>query len=169
MLVTRASGNEAAGGWWRFKKQPATLPDERWTELPSLSGRPPRVLIECEDTGLTWAIERLLGDAGYEVAACVGPSAEATCALATTGECELQAGADVIINHLGSDAGTGSLAVATRAAYPETPVIVSARTHLPEGEPTDMTVLAEPWQSEALVATLDELTGWSSRPRASEE
>ncbi|MGZ4711241.1 MAG: hypothetical protein ACXWBN_21065 [Acidimicrobiales bacterium] len=126
------------------------------------------MLVECEDSGLTWAVERLLGDAGYEVASCVGPSAEATCALAATGECELQAGADVIINHLGSAAeDVGDLVHATRAAYPETPVVVSARAriHADDLASEATVVLQEPWQSETLVAVVDRLSGWS-RPEA---
>jgi len=162
MLGSGSRSDATPGGWWKIKRQPTALPDEQW----SGPERAPRVLIECEDSSMIWAMERLLGDAGYEVAACVGPSAEATCALAAAGHCELQAGADVIINHLrpGAD-GVGDLVHATRAAYPDTPVVVSARAHL---EADDLAydgtvVLQEPWQSEALVAAVDELTGRSSR------
>ncbi len=171
MLGTRSGNDSRSSGWWPFKKQPATLPEERWTGSRGQGGQAPRVLVECEDTGLIWAVERLLGDAGYEVAACVGPSAEANCALEATGQCELQAGADVIINHLGSDVASGALAAATHQAYPETPVIVSARARVAGGDPApDKTVvLQEPWQSEALVAAVDELTGWTSRARSPEE
>lgn len=164
MLGSRGGSNEGAGGWWRFRKQPDALPAERW----SGARQAPRVLIECEDSGLIWAVEQLLGDAGYEVAACVGPSAEATCALAATGGCELQAGADVIINHLGSGAeDVGDLVHATHAAYPETPVVVSARARIQDDDLASpaTVVLQEPWQSETLVAVVDELSGWS-RPEA---
>jgi hypothetical protein len=129
------------------------------------------VLIECEDSGMIWAMERLLGDAGYEVAACVGPSHEATCSLAATGRCELQAGADVVINHLGSGGQeVGDLVHATHEAYPSTPVVVSARAQLhPDDLASDATVvLQEPWQSETLVAVVDKLTGWTDRPGAAD-
>ena len=148
--------SDGLGGRWRLRKAPTSLPSEEW----SGSEKAPRVLIECEDTSMIWAMERLLSDAGYEVAACVGPSGEASCALATTGECDLQAGADVIINHLGSDIDTGGeIAHATHAAYPGTPVIVSARSHVDAEDLASgaAVTLREPWRSEDLVAAIDQL------------
>lgn len=155
MAGTRARC-DGLGGRWRLRKAPSRLPSEQWTGAEQA----PRVLIECEDTSLIWAVERLLGDAGYELAACVGPSAEATCALAATGECDLQAGADVIVNLLGCEAGTaGDILHATHAAYPGTPVVVSARSriHADDLASDDTVVLREPWQSADLLAALDQL------------
>jgi DNA-binding NtrC family response regulator len=155
-MAGTSSRRDAPAGRWRLRKEPAQLPSEQWAG----SEQAPRVLIECEDTSMIWALERLLGEAGYEVAACVGPSDEATCALAITGHCELQAGADVIVNHLGCDADLGGEIVhATHAAYPGTPVIVSARSRVAaDALAADGTVaVREPWRSDDLLAAIDQL------------
>jgi hypothetical protein len=168
MLGSRRRSNRGSGSWWPFGRRTATLPDEHWAAAPDHADRPPRVLVECEDAGMIWAVERLLGDAGYDVAGCVGPSVDATCALTATGHCELQAGADVIINHFGTAGGAEDVAAlvhATRMANPGTPVIVSARA-LVDAEDLaseDTVVLAEPWLSPVLVASVDE-AAHRSRP-----
>ena len=64
---------------------------------------------------MTWAMEQVLDDAGYEVASCHGPTGNARCELVETGHCDLQAGADVIVNCLGGrDTGGHDPAVVGR-------------------------------------------------------
>lgn len=142
--------------WWTGRARPAPLPTEHWTTDP---GPRPRVLVECPDSAMVWALERVLEDAGYEVAACAGPSAHATCALARTGRCELQAGADVIVNGLGPGEIARGVARDTAVAYPDTPLVVGATGPGAGADetppPPGVRVLRAPWSAPLVVAEVD--------------
>lgn len=144
----------AVPGWMKPRQRARTLPVTEWDGADTR----PRVLVECDDRAVTWAMESALARAGYEVASCPGPSSEAPCALVETGGCDLQAGADVIVNCLDSDARTGRpLAHRTVETYPEHPLVVDvtpiSRTDgsVPEGA----TPLVSPWSSAKLVTAVD--------------
>ena len=109
------------------------------TPLPTTSwdpgSAPPRVLVECDDDAVSWAVETALGRAGYEVATCSGPSETARCSLIDSGRCELQAGADVIVNCLdGGNDDARSVARRTTAAYPRCPLIVDVEPSRPSDD-----------------------------------
>lgn len=117
------------------------------------------MLVECPDAAMTWAMERVFDDAGYEVASCHGPTGNARCELVETGHCDLQAGADVIVNCLGGrDTGGPVIARTTSAALPETPLIVGAAPNRAPGDlPWAASVLNQPWQAPTLVAMVDDV------------
>jgi hypothetical protein len=119
----------------------------------------PRVLVECDDDAVSWAMAKTLGRAGYEVATCSGPSPTARCALVDSGRCELQAGADVIVNCLDrSDEHGRELVQRTVDAYPECPLIVDITPlRLHEGAlPDEVSVLVSPWSGTTLVQVVDD-------------
>lgn len=90
------------------------------------TGRP-RVLVEEADPALQFAVEGILGAAGYEVAGCGGPEAlrAGACPLVEEGRCSLVEGADVILNSLGlGTAADRAVLAAVRKAVPDTPVVV---------------------------------------------
>ncbi len=169
MVRTGSLWIQAANRWRARLGGRTALPIEKWADphadgqAGADAGRPARVLVECDDPAMTWALQRLLGDAGYEVAACSGPSLEANCALVAAGECELQAGADVIVNRLrGPHEEVAALARQTSVAYPELPVIVShtrGAASVAEVAPAPGTSnFDEPWLGEQLLARVASLT-----------
>jgi hypothetical protein len=87
------------------------------------SGRT-RVLVESSDAVEQWAFETALGDAGYDVAVCDGPSYHgAPCPLIRTGDCPLVAGADVIVNRFRlCEPANQDVLRAVRSHWPATPV-----------------------------------------------
>ena len=91
------------------------------------SGRA-RVLVENADGAEQWACEGILGRAGYEVAVCGGPDAHgAPCPLVERGECDLAAGADVIVNGFRlAEPRNQDVIRALRAHRPGTPLVVEA-------------------------------------------
>lgn len=93
---------------------------------PAVDAQRPRVLVESADGAERWAIDRILRDAGYDVATCAGPEGHrAACPLVVHGRCALAARADVILNtlRLGHPDNVDVLnALSTH--YPDTPVVV---------------------------------------------
>lgn len=142
---------------WARLRHAAVIPAEHWNECSEL----PRVLVECRDLAQLVAMERVLGNAGYEVAGCTGPSADAGCPLLAGGSCALQAGADVIVNCVGvDDREARSLVRRTRAVRAGTPLVIEVS---PPDAAVNATVLAgaalllEPWRGADLVAAVDEV------------
>jgi hypothetical protein len=87
----------------------------------------PRVVVENPDFGVGFAVERVLENAGYEVAVCGGPDGLVgqECPLVFTGECELVSGADVVVHSLNPDRREHAEVLrALRARHPGTPVVV---------------------------------------------
>jgi hypothetical protein len=86
----------------------------------------PRVLVENQDFGCAYAMERILESEGFEVAVCGGPNAlEARCPLIASGHCALAAGADVIVHSLNPDRLEHAVVLrALRSHHPDTPRIV---------------------------------------------
>ena len=97
----------------------------RWSS-PRRTG--PRVLVESSDAAVGWALGNALDRAGYEVAVCHGPSIHgAPCPLVQRGECELAAGADIIVNRMWLTEPANRDVLRTLPTYvPATPVIVEA-------------------------------------------
>ena len=155
MIRAERSPRRGAGGWLGRHRRRSAQPTESW----SGTGERPRVLVECPDSAMTWAMERVLDDAGFEVASCAGPSGPSRCALIETGHCDLQAGADVVVNCLGGR-GTGGPAIARRTSEtrPEIPLIVGASPNRAPGDlPWAASVLNQPWQAPTLVAMVDDV------------
>ena len=94
-------------------------------------GMRPRVLVETSDAAEQWAMEEALRDAGYEVAVCDGPAVYgAPCPLVERGECELAAGANVVVNAFPLRVPENQDVLwALQERCPATPVIVEARRH----------------------------------------
>jgi len=94
-----------------------------WTESTSK----PRVLVEHEDGAVRSVAEKILREAGYDVAVCGGPTTfrRARCPVVTTGRCALAEGSDVIVHALNPDRPlNASVLQALKDRYPETPVVV---------------------------------------------
>jgi hypothetical protein len=93
---------------------------------------PPRLLIEDDHPALAISDFSLFERAGFAVAFCSGPGDDpAACPLLAGEDCEVAAGADVILHGLDPESG---VAAAIRDRYPATPVLVSpggARVRIP--------------------------------------
>jgi hypothetical protein len=121
-----------------------------------------RVLIENPDFGVGFAVERVLEDAGYEVAVCGGPDSLAghECPLVFTGECDLVSGADLVVHSLNPDRREHAEVLrALRAMHPKTPIVVevagpSAAHH--EGLLHGCVVIPFPATRESLVGAVAE-------------
>lgn len=108
-MFGRRKHQEAAAGW------PASRDSRR------------RVLIENADGSIQTAAERILREAGYDVALCGGVETHRNrrCPLVETGECDLTGGADVIVHSLNvSGPGATDVLRALRKEHPTTPVVV---------------------------------------------
>lgn len=82
----------------------------------------PRVVVETTDPALLVADFRFLVDAGFEVACCAGPGADASRCPVLRGEaCDLVASADVVLHAL--DPGLG-VAAAVKSSHPGVSVVV---------------------------------------------
>lgn len=132
------------------------LPGNDWSD----DGSSTRVLIEADDHALSWAMQATLERAGYEVETCPGPSSTRRCALLDSGRCELQAGADVIVNCLAGDARNGHpLARRTIEATPACPLILDVTDPERAGAPEGTAVLIRPWNGPELVDAVRAATG----------
>jgi len=109
---------------------------------PSSIGRRPRVLIEDSHPALEISDFAAFRDAGFDVAYCSGPATEAaaesagsghapgTCPLLCGADCEILAGADVVLH--GLDPAFG-VAADIRWWHPELPVVVKTDAPAPDG------------------------------------
>jgi hypothetical protein len=134
-----------------------SLPDCAWDHEPVQQ----RVLVECGDNAVRWAMEKTLRRVGYDVATCPGPSSTTRCALLDTGRCDLQAGADVIVNVVDDDRNGWPLARRTVATYPGCPLIVDVTHHSRHDAhlPAEVAVLVSPWSGPKLVDAVDAALG----------
>jgi hypothetical protein len=80
----------------------------------------PRALIEDADFGSALATASVLRRAGYAVAICRGPEPDEYCPLVGAHDCELVAGADVVVCSLGEE-----IEEAVQRRHPSTPVVTS--------------------------------------------
>ena len=107
---------------------------------PSSIGRRPRVLIEDSHPALQISDFAAFRDAGFDVAYCSGPAGEAaaetagsghgTCPLLCGADCEVLAGADVVLH--GLDPASG-VAADIGWWHPELPVVVKTDAPAPDG------------------------------------
>lgn len=137
----------------RHHRGVAPLPLTNW----SADAKQPHVLVECDDGAIGWAVSKTLERSGYAVETCTGPSMTASCALIDSGRCELQSGADVIVNCMNGPA-RDELVQRTVDSHPVCPVIVDmtpARV-ADHGAPTGVSVVISPWSGAELVAVVDE-------------
>ena len=98
-----------------------------WDERPGEGGRAPRIVVENSDFGIGYAVERVLDEAGYEVAVCGGPDnlTKHECPLVFSGSCDLVSGADLIVHSLNPDRPEHAEVLrAIRAKHPDVPVVV---------------------------------------------
>ncbi len=87
----------------------------------------PRVLIEHADEAGSDALAAAVRRAGYAVAVCPGPTAEARCPLAGDPGCAAAHGADAVVSRLGLETPEAREALAAlRAQVPRTPLLVEA-------------------------------------------
>ena len=125
-------------------------------------GERPRVVVENPDFGIGFAVERVLENAGYEVAVCGGPDnlARHECPLVFTGACSLVSGADVVVHSLNPDRSEHAEVLrALRAKHPDTPIVVevpgpSAARHA--GLLDGCVVVPFPASRESLVGAVEE-------------
>jgi hypothetical protein len=103
---------------------------------PSSTGRRPRVLIEDSHPALEISDFAAFRDAGFDVAYCSGPAAGAagpapgSCPLLCGADCEILAGADVVLH--GLDPASG-VAADIRWWHPELPVVAKTDGPAPAG------------------------------------
>jgi hypothetical protein len=108
-----------------------------WYSPPS-TGRRPRVLIEDSHPALEISDFAAFRDAGFDVAYCSGPAGESAgsghargpCPLLCGADCEILAGADVVLH--GLDPASG-VAADIRWWHPELPVVVKTDAPAPDG------------------------------------
>ena len=109
-----------------------------WYSPPSTGGRP-RVLIEDSHPALEISDFTAFRDAGFDVAYCSGPAAgeaageaagPGSCPLLDGADCELLAGADVVLHGLDPVSG---VAAAIRWWHPELPAVVKTDDAAPAG------------------------------------
>ena len=74
-----------------------------WPRLKDASDERLRVLLEVKDPAEAWSYWRLLGNHGYDVSWCSGPTEAATCALVEDGHCPLLEEADFVVTALKPD------------------------------------------------------------------
>lgn len=97
----------------------------RMWHSPRRPGHRPRVLVEDDRTALAISDFVAFQDAGFDVAFCSGPGqVRQGCPLLRGQECDMVAGADVVLHRLGSDL---RIAEAIRARHPGMPVVVEQR------------------------------------------
>lgn len=85
----------------------------------------PRVLLENPDEDASLASVDVLRHAGYAVAVCHGPTAEARCPLACAETCALVEGADVVVTSLGDErAESREVLDLLRLRYASRPLVV---------------------------------------------
>jgi len=101
------------------------VPRRSWYS-PSGAERRPRLLIEDDHPALEISDFAAFRDAGFDVAFCSGPPGG--CPLLRGADCEVLAGADVVLH--GLDSG---MADAIRWWHPEVPVVVKGGTGIPAG------------------------------------
>lgn len=97
-----------------------------WGERGTAPARP-RVVVENPDFGIGYAVEKVLEDAGCEVAVCGGPDqlVNQACPLIYEGTCDLVAGADLVVHSLNLDRPEHAEVLrALRSMHPEVPLIV---------------------------------------------
>jgi len=98
------------------------VPDRTW--YSASERRRPRLLIEDGHPALEISDFAAFRDAGFDVAFCSGPGlTPETCPLLGGADCEVLAGADVVLHGLGPESG---VAAGIRWWHPELPVIVKA-------------------------------------------
>jgi hypothetical protein len=114
-------------------------------------------VVENADFGVGYAVERVLEEAGYEVAVCGGPDHlnRRACPLVFSESCDLVSGADLVVHSLNPDRPEHAEVLrALRAKHPETPVVVevpgpTAARH--EGLLDGCTVVPYPVTRESLI------------------
>jgi hypothetical protein len=94
-----------------------------------------RVLVEHVDPQDGRAIAGALHDAGFAVATCPGPTLSEPCPVLRGEECNLAAGADVIVSGLREHPGGRAIAACLRVQHPRTPLL---RTVEPETAVVDV-------------------------------
>lgn len=160
--MAKERGRTARG--WRnpLRRGVTALPVTDWEDASART----RVLVECDDDAVGWAMEKTLTRAGYDVATCPGPSPTTPCALVECGRCDLQAGADVIVNCIEGDSREAlELAHLTAVAHPDRPLVVDAATVRRSGgsAPPDASLLVSPWSGSKLVEVVDAAVGSTER------
>jgi EmrB/QacA subfamily drug resistance transporter len=136
--------------------------DDTWPGSGRARGR---VLLETADAAEAWAVRRILGRAGYEVAWCPGPEGESerSCPLVTSGTCPLVDRADAVVSTLSVDHGRSREvleALATRGSM--LPVIVSCTPFQGRSWPSSLQglrPLTVPVTPTKLLAALDAAVG----------
>ena len=133
-------------------------------EWPERSGCR-RVLIENPDAADLWAHAGILGDAGYDVVTCLGPSAPGTvpangtatfCPLVEHGDCPLVEGADVVVS---TTCVTGSREILASLTSRRLPALVvegtsSALERDSDVIPAETVRIAEPVTPELLLTAV---------------
>lgn len=71
-----------------------------WPRQSNDSGERLRVLLEVKEPAEAWSYWRLLGDHGYDVSWCPGPTETSSCALVEDGHCPLLEEADFVVTAL---------------------------------------------------------------------
>jgi len=95
------------------------------------AGRRPRLLIEDTHPALEISDFAAFRDAGFDVAYCSGPGGTPrVCPLLRGADCDVLAGADVVLHGLDAAAG---VAADIRWWHPELPVVVKTDADPPEG------------------------------------
>jgi hypothetical protein len=106
------------------------VPRRSWYS-PSGAGRRPRLLIEDDHPALEISDFAAFRDAGFDVAFCSGPGVtRGSCPLLCGADCEVLAGADIVLHGLGTDSG---VLADIRWWHPEVPVVVKGGTGIPAG------------------------------------
>lgn len=96
------------------------VPRRAW-DASARPGRRPRVLVEDANPALAISDFSAFQQAGFDVAWCSGAGTANGCPLLRGGECEVLAGADVVITGLHDGL---AVAAAIRQRYPAKPVLV---------------------------------------------
>jgi len=100
------------------------VPRRTWYSAAAAEQRRPRVLIEDDHPALEISDFTAFREAGFDVAFCTGPrGTPGSCPLLRGADCEVVAGADVVLHGLGPESG---VAAGIRWWHPEVPVVVKA-------------------------------------------
>lgn len=149
----------------RFRSRRSRPIDPPWSD----AGESTRVLVEHPDPAAQWAMERVLREVGYEVAACDGPCPDTSCSLIAEGRCVLVDTADVVVNGLGlRDGAARNVAFHTKRVYPETPVLLAATSSEVQAHPElaeGVEILRATFRGSDLVAGVDRASGRANRRR----
>lgn len=111
------------------------VPRKTWY-LPAGTNRRPRLLIEDDHPALEVSDFTAFRDAGFDVAFCSGPGrsgpgrTRGACPLLSGADCEVLAGADVVLHGIDPAAG---VAADIRWWHPELPVVVKTDGQAPAG------------------------------------